>query len=70
MENENQTLTEKDIRNIKKNNRLFILFLAIDLFIVGLIVYEIIALVTKNFEGQKAAEEAASDLVESIRFLI
>ena len=58
------------IRKIRKNNRLFVLFLIIDLIIVGLIVYEIIALVHQNQEAQKAAEEAANTAVNALKFLI
>ena len=67
--NQTPQVDGKAIREARKNNRLFILFLIIDLIIIGLIAYEIVALVYLNPQAQKAAEEAAN-AANQIRFLI
>lgn len=59
----------KELVENRKNRRLFILFLVIDVILLGLIAYEIFALI-KNGIDAKNASTTAINIIEQIKNLI
>ncbi len=59
----------------RKNRRLFILFLVIDVILLGIIVYEIIASIKNGLAAKEAAKQAeeaakkAAEAAQSFRYL-
>ena len=68
-----QEIDPKELVENRKNRRLFIAFLIVDVFVLALIIYEIVMIIRNGViasnEAKKAAETAAN-VVEQIKLLI
>ena len=68
-----QEIDPKELVENRKNRRLFIAFLIVDVFVLALIIYEIVMIIRNGViasnEAKKAAETAAN-VIEQIKLLI
>ena len=68
-----QEIDPKELVENRKNRRLFIAFLIVDVFVLALIIYEIVMIIRNGLiasnEAKKAAETAAN-VIEQIKYII
>ena len=68
-----QEIDPKELVENRKNRRLFIAFLIVDVFVLALIIYEIVMIIRNGViasnEAKKAAETAAN-VIEQIKYII